>query len=348
VRYRLLGRSGLRVSELALGTMTFGTDWGWGADEAECRRIVERYAAAGGNFIDTANNYTNGASERIVGALTAADRDRWVIATKYTLTLDRSDPNAGGNHRKSLVRSLEQSLRRLRTDRVDLLWLHMRDATTPIEEFVRALDDQVRLGKVLYVGISDSPAWVVSRANAIAELRGWSPFVAVQVPYNLADRDPEREVLPMAAELGLSVTPWGVLGAGVLTGRAPETLRWGDTVSDRERTVVAALRTVAEEAGCTPAQAAIAWLLRRSAPDLVPIVGVRSTEQLEDDLGALEVELSSAQLAALEEAGAPSLGFPRSFLESSGVRDLIYGDTWELLQPRYSAHARTRDEAAAG
>jgi aryl-alcohol dehydrogenase-like predicted oxidoreductase len=286
MRYRLLGRSGLRVSEVALGTMTFGTDWGWGADEAECRRIVERFAAAGGNFIDTSNNYTDGSSERIVGESTHADRERWVLATKYTLTVDRTDPNAGGNHRKSLVRSLEQSLRRLQTDYVDLLWLHMRDATTPIEEFVRALDDQVRLGKVLYVGISDSPSWVVSRANAIAELRGWSPFVAVQVPYSLASRDPEREVLPMAAELGLTVTPWGVLGAGVLTGRPVESLRWPeDGVSERTAAVVDALRDVAGEAGCTPAQAAIAWLLDRDAPDLVPIVGVRSAEQLDDNLG---------------------------------------------------------------
>jgi aryl-alcohol dehydrogenase-like predicted oxidoreductase len=345
MRYRLLGRSGLRVSELALGTMTFGTDWGWGADDAECRRIVARYAEAGGNVIDTANNYTDGSSERIVGEVTHAERERWVIATKYTLTVDRSDPNAGGNHRKSLVRSLEQSLRRLRTDYVDLLWLHMRDATTPIEEFVRALDDQVRLGKVLYVGISDSPSWVVSRANAIAELRGWSPFVAVQIPYSVASRDPEREVLPMAAELGLTVTPWGVLGAGVLSGRQPESLRWPeDAISDRTAVVLAALREVADEAGCTPAQAAIAWLLGREDPELVPIVGVRSVEQLEQNLGALGVRLTDDQRASLDEAGAPSLGFPRSFLESDGVRDLIYGDTWKLL---YSNRARPGHEEAA-
>lgn len=332
MRYRLLGPSGLRVSELCLGTMTFGTDWGWGADEAECRRIVEEFAAAGGNFIDTANNYTDGSSERIVGEAIRAERDRWVVATKYTLTVDRHDPNAGGNHRKSLTRSLEQSLRRLGTEYVDVLWLHMRDATTPIEEFVRALDDQVRLGKVLYVGISDSPAWVVARANAIAELRGWSPFVAVQVPYSVASRDPEREVLPMAAELGLTVTPWGVLDAGVLTGRAPETLRWPeDGISERAAKVVAALRDVAGEAACTPAQAAIAWLLDRDGPPLVPIVGVRSVEQLRDNLGALRVELTEKQRATLDAAAPPSLGFPRSFLESDGVRDLIYGETWSKL-----------------
>jgi aryl-alcohol dehydrogenase-like predicted oxidoreductase len=342
MRYRLFGRTGLRVSELALGTMTFGTDWGWGAEPAECRRIVEAFAAAGGNFVDTASNYTNGTSERIVGELTERDRDRWVIATKYTLTLDPSDPNAGGNHRKSLVRALEQSLRNLRTDRVDLLWLHMRDATTPIEEIVRALDDQVRLGKVLYVGISDSPAWVAARANAIAELRGWTPFAGLQLPYSVASRDPERELLPMAAELGLTVTPWSVLGAGVLTGRPAATLRWPEEATERTRAVADAVASVAAEAGCTPAQAAIAWLLHRRAPEVVPILGVRSAGQLEENLGALDVELTAAQRAKLDGAAPPTLGFPRSFLESDGVRGLIYGETWDLL---YSGDARARDEA---
>jgi aryl-alcohol dehydrogenase-like predicted oxidoreductase len=345
MRYRLLGPSGLRVSELALGTMTFGTDWGWGADEAECGRILGRYREAGGNFVDTSSNYTDGSSERIVGALTKDDRERWVIATKYTLTLDRSDPNAGGNHRKSLVRALERSLRHLQTDYVDLLWLHMRDATTPIEEFVRALDDQVRLGKVLYVGISDSPAWVAARANAIAELRGWSPFVAVQVPYSLAARDPEREVLPMAAELGLTVTPWGVLEHGVLAGRAPGTLRWGESVSPRQAAAAAAVRDVADDLGCTPSQAAIAWLLHREEPELVPIVGVRNAEQLDANLGAVDVELTPDHRVLLDVAAAPQLGFPRSFLESDDVRELIYGDTWELL---YSRRERARDTAPAG
>src|SRR5437764_12542140 len=224
--YTTFGRSGLRVSEVALGTMTFGDDWGWGADADESARIFDAFADAGGTFVDTASNYTEGTSERLVGELAAGRRDRFVLATKYTLTIDPSDPNAGGNHRKSLVRSLEQSLRRLRTDYVDLLWLHMRDGATPIEEVVRALDDQVRAGKVLYVGISDSPAWVAARANAIAELRGWTPFVALQLPYSVASRDPERELLPMAAELGLTVAAWGVLGAGVLSGRPVQSLRW--------------------------------------------------------------------------------------------------------------------------
>src|SRR4051794_23046567 len=252
MRYKLLGKSGLRVSELCLGTMTFGDDWGWGADRAESRRVFDAFADAGGNFVDTANNYTDGTSEQLVGEFTEHTRERFVLATKYTLTLDDTDPNAGGNHRKSLVRSLDQSLRRLRTDYVDLLWLHMYDAFTPIEEAVRALDDQVRLGKVLYVGISDSPAWVAARANAIAELRGWTPFVGLQLPYSLASRDPERELLPMAAELGLTVTAWGVLGAGVLTGRPAHTLRWPEETSDRAQAVVDVLTAVAADRSCTP------------------------------------------------------------------------------------------------
>ena len=332
LRYVLFGRSGLRVSELALGTMTFGTDWGWGADPDECGRIFRRFADAGGNFVDTANNYTDGSSEEIVGSLVEGDRERFVLATKYSLTIDRADPNAGGNHRKSLVRSLEQSLRRLRTDYVDLLWLHMRDATTPIEEAVRALDDQVRLGKVLYVGVSDSPAWVAAQANAVADLRGWTPFVGLQVPYSLAGRDPERELLPMAAAFGLTVTPWGVLEHGLLSGRDPSTLRWpADAVPERIERVLGVVREGAEAHDCTMSQVAIAWLLGRSAPTLVPVIGVRSEAQLVDNLGAVDVELSGEDRERLDEAGKPQLGFPRSFLESSDVRELIYGDTWERL-----------------
>src|SRR5215213_5693830 len=255
MRYRLFGRSGLRVSELALGTMTFGEAWGWGAPRDESRKIFTRFAEAGGNFVDTANNYTEGESETFVGEFVRAERERWVVATKYTLTTQRDDPNAGGNHRKNLVRSLEGSLRRLGTDYVDLLWLHMRDATTPVEEAVRALDDQVRAGKVLYVGISDSPAWIAARANTLAELRGWTPLVGLQLPYSLAGREPERELLPMAAALGLTVTPWGVLEHGILAGRDPSTLRWPDDgISDRVARIVEAMGTVAADRGATHSQ----------------------------------------------------------------------------------------------
>jgi aryl-alcohol dehydrogenase-like predicted oxidoreductase len=332
--YRILGRSGLRVSELCLGTMTFGTDGGWGADRGECGRIFDAFVEAGGNFVDTANNYTDGTSESFVGELVERDRDRFVVATKYTLSLDPDDPNAGGNHRKSLVRSLEQSLRRLRTDYVDLLWLHMRDAATPIDDAVRALDDQVRLGKVLHVGISDSPAWVVAQANTIAELRGWSPFTALQIPWSVASRDPERELLPMAEAFGLAVTPWGVLSAGTLTGRAPEDRRWpDDPVSEIEERALAVLQQVAAAHDATLAQVAIAWMLRRPwRLAVVPIVGTRRAEQMRENVAATERVLEPDALAALDDAGAPRLGFPRSFLESEGVRELIYGNTFTRIR----------------
>ena len=331
---QVLGRSGLRVSELALGTMTFGPDWGWGADLDESRAIFRRYAEAGGNFIDTASNYTDGTSERFVGELVSGDRDRFVLATKYTLSLDRDDPNAGGNHRKSLVRALEQSLRRLDTDYVDLLWLHMRDDLTPIDEAVRALDDQVRLGKVLYVGISDSPAWVVAQANTLADLRGWSPFVALQIPYSAASRDPERELLPMAAALGLAVVPWGVLGAGILTGKPAEERRWPeDRVSERTERVVEALREAADAHECTPAQVAIAWARQRpSPPTVVPLVAATREEQMVENLAAADITLEPDEIEAIDEAGKPQLGFPRDFLESTDVRELIYGDTYDRIR----------------
>src|SRR5215211_4363158 len=250
MRYRLLGKSGLRVSELALGTMTFGESWGWGAGREESRKIFGRFDEAGGNFVDTANNYTDGESEQFVGEFIRPERERWVVASKYTLTTRRDDPNAGGNHRKNLVRSLEGTLRRLGTHYVDLLWLHMRDSTTPIEEAVRALDDQVRAGKVLYVGISDSPAWVAAQANTLAELRGWTPFVGLQLPYSLLDRDAERDLFPMAAAFGLTVTAWGTLEQGILCGTRPEErLRERGQPSERAVRAVKALQSVAAAQG---------------------------------------------------------------------------------------------------
>ena len=333
MRYTLLGRSGLRVSEVALGTMTFGEAWGWGASEEECRRIYEAYAEAGGNFVDTACNYTDGQSEEIVGALTELDREHFVIATKYTLTSRRDDPNAGGNHRKNLVQTLEASLRRLRTDYVDLLWLHMWDGMTPVEEVVRALDDVVSSGKALYVGISDTPAWVVSRAVTLAHQYGWSPFVAVQAPYSLADRDVERELLPMARELGLAFTPWGMLEGGALTGKyldhTDEPRRY-ESGGPKTNAIAREVIAVADEIGATPAQVAIAWV--RARPwHLIPIVGARSETQLRENLGALDVELSPEQVERLDSVSGFRVGFPREFLESEHVRGLIFGDTFELI-----------------
>jgi aryl-alcohol dehydrogenase-like predicted oxidoreductase len=337
MRYRLFGRSGLRVSELALGTMTFGTDWGWGADRDECRRMFDAYAEAGGNFVDTASNYTDGSSERIVGELVAGDRDHWVLATKYTLSGRRDDPNAGGNHRKNLVRTLEGSLGRLGTDRVDLLWVHMWDGMTPVEEVVRALDDLVRAGKVLYVGVSDTPAWVVARAVTLAELRGWAPFTGLQVPWSLADRAVERELLPMAAALDLAVTPWGLLEGGELTGKylsaldGPARSRPED-VSRRVNELAAEVVAVAEELGRPAAQVAINWVRQQDfGCPVVPILGARSAGQLRDDLGCLGFALAPEQLARLEAASGFRLGFPRSFLESDHVRGLIFGTTFDRI-----------------
>jgi aryl-alcohol dehydrogenase-like predicted oxidoreductase len=335
MRYKLLGRSGLRVSEVALGTMTFGEDWGWGASHEESRRIFDCFVEAGGNFVDTSVNYTDGTSECFVGDFIAGSRDSLVVATKYTLTLRKDDPNGGGNHRKSMVQSLETSLRRLRTEYVDLLYLHMWDATTPIEEIMRALDDLVRAGKVLYVGISDTPAWVVSRANMLAELRGWSPFVALQLPYSLSGRAPERDLLPMAASCGLAVTAWGVLNGGVLTGKynaqGDEPRRY-DGASDRSRTIAEEVMAVAREVGCSPAQVAIAWVrAQRQRGLIIPILGARTEQQMRDNLAALAVELSPEHLARLDQAGAIDLGFPHAFLADAEVEELIFGNTKALL-----------------
>src|SRR2546430_3145895 len=218
MKYRLLGRSAMRVSELALGTMTFGEKWGWGASLDEARRMIDLYLDRGGNFIDTASNYTDGQSEAFLGELLGDRRERIVLASKYTLTSNRQDPNAGGNHRRNMVQSVERSLRRMRTDRIDLLWMHMWDGMTPIEEVMRAFDDLVASGKVLAVGISDTPAWVISRGVAIAEQRGWTVPSAIQLPYSVSGRDAERELLPMASQLGLAAPGWGVRLGGVLTG----------------------------------------------------------------------------------------------------------------------------------
>jgi aryl-alcohol dehydrogenase-like predicted oxidoreductase len=336
MRYKLLGRSGLRVSELCLGTMTFGDDWGWGATKTESRKIFDAFTEAGGNYIDTANNYTNGTSEKFVGEFIASDRDRFVVATKYTLSERPTDPNFGGNHRKNMFRSIEGSLERLKTDHVDLLWLHMWDGVTPVDEVLRALDDLVRAGKVLYVGISDTPAWVVAQANAIADLRGWSRFVAYQGEYSLASRAPERDILPMTRALDMAFTPWGMLEGGELTGKynspSKEAKRSKDT-SARIKSLATELMAVAEEIGHTPSQVAINWV--RQQPYLViPILGARSRKQLLDNMGCLDFELTPEQLTRLSDASPIDLGFPHSFLGSDHVRSLIFGKTFDLLDRR--------------
>ena len=333
MRYKLLGSSGLRVSELCLGTMTFGEEWGWGADKEESRRIFDAFLAAGGNFVDTANYYTKGSSERFVGEFMRERRDEVVLATKYTLNARPHDPNGGGNHRKSMRQALEASLERLGTDYIDLYWVHAWDFVTPVDEIVRALDDLVRAGKVLYVGVSDAPAWAVARANTLAELRGWSRFVGLQIPYSLIERTPERELLPMAAELDLAVTAWAPLGGGTLTGKykrdagRPEEARfgegtWGDAfLTDRNFTIAEEVAKVAAEVERSPAQVALGWLRQRRRQGVViPIIGARKLAQVEDNLASLELQLSDEQIERLDAVSAIELGFPHDF-----------GDTFERL-----------------
>ena len=325
MRYRLLGPTGLRVSELFLGAMTFGDRDGVGADPAECCRMLDAYAEAGGNVIDTAINYRGGASEEILGELLDGQRDRFVVSTKYTVTRDPSDPNGAGNHRKNLRVSLDTSLRRLRTDHIDVYWVHMWDERTPVEETMRALDDSIRAGKVLYLGISDTPAWVVARANAVAEANGWTPFAAIQVPYSLLQRDIEDELLPMAATLGLSVAAWSPLAGGVLTGKftggvsvdaAGPTRVDARSLTEHQHAVAVAVQEVAQEVGATPSQVAIAWTRARSSA-LHPIVGARSCAQLLDNLGSVDVDLPPEAVDRLDRSTGWTPRFPRSFIQDN-------------------------------
>jgi aryl-alcohol dehydrogenase-like predicted oxidoreductase len=333
MRYKLLGRSGLRVSELCLGTMTFGNDWGWGAPKEESKRMFDLFVEAGGNFIDTANNYTNGTSEKFVGEFVKGDRDHFVIATKYTLSERHADPNFGGNHRKNMRRSVEGSLRRLDTDHIDLLWLHMWDGMTPVEEVMRALDDLVRDGKILYAGISDTPAWVVSQANTLADLRGWTAFVAYQGDYSLASRAPERDILPMTKALEMSFLAWGLLEGGELTGKynspSSEPKR-SEGTSQRIKNLAATLLDLARDNGRTPSQIALNWA-RQKPYRIIPILGARTENQLKDNLGCLDFELTEEQIKCLEEASPIDVGFPHSFLASDHVRGLIFGKTFSQI-----------------
>lgn len=328
MKHRLLGRSGLRVSELALGTMTFGMP-GWGAEEDESRRVYDGFREAGGNFVDTANLYSGGRSESLLGGFVAAEREKVVLATKYTIAIGGDDRNAFGNSRKNMVQSLHASLKRLATDYVDLYWVHVRDPLTPIEEVMRGLDDLVRQGKVLYVGISDTPAWEVSRANTLAELRGWTAFVGLQIKYSLLDRAVERELLPMARALDLAVTPWDTLGSGILTGkynRDPHTsgrvVQRGREIDERELAIAAEVVQIAEKLGRTPAQVALAWV-RQQPGVIVPLVGARTRAQLDDNLGCLELELAPEDLARLDQVSRIELGFPHDFVGMFDRDDVV-------------------------
>ncbi len=337
MKYRLFGKSGLRVSELCLGVMTFGTEWGWGADYEESKRIFDTYAEAGGNFLDTANRYTEGTSERWLGEFIRSDRHHFVVATKYTLRDRMGDLNFCGNHRKNLMRSVEDSLRRLNTDFVDILWVHAWDGMTPVEEVMRGLDDLVRSGKVHYIGISDTPAWVVSHANTLAELRGWTAYTGLQIEYSLLQRAAERDLLPMARHFGLAVTPWGVMGGGALTGkylkgeagRVPET---STRRSERANRIAAEVVRIAEQLGVPAGHIAINWVRQRD-PSLgvIPIVGARRAEQLRETLQCLNTSIPPEMLRQLDEVSAIELGFPHDFLASEGIREVVFAGQYHQI-----------------
>jgi len=336
MRYRLLGKSGLRVSQLCLGTMTFGEDWGWGSSKDESRQILDAFFEAGGNFIDTANVYTNGTSESLLGEFLKGDRDRAVLATKYTNAMPGTDPNAGGNQRKNMMRSVEASLKRLQTDYIDLYWLHIWDKITPLDEVMRAFDDLVRQGKILHAGVSDMAAWAVARASTLAELRGWTPFVGLQIEYSLIERTVERELIPMAEALGLGVTAWSPLAGGVLTGKYVEGKAEADArmnnemmksynrSDERARRVVSEVQAVARDLGRSTAQVALAWLRQRSVP-IIPIVGARRLEQFRDNLACLDLQLNASQVERLDTASQIELGFPHDFYGRDLVKGLVYG-----------------------
>ena len=367
MKYNLLGKSGLRVSEICLGTMTFGEEWGWGSTKDESRKVLNRFVDSGGNFVDTASNYTMGTSEKYLGEFISGDRDRYVIATKYTSNIRAGDPNAGGNQRKNMMQSLERSLRSLNTDYVDLYWIHAWDQMTPIEETMRALDDMVRLGKVLYIGISDAPAWVVSQANTLANLRGWTEFIGIQIEYSLIERTSERELLPMARSLDIGVTSWSPLGGGVLTGKynaggTNKTQQKKDTHSSnvekassnsrleivrqtgmsemadimlKEHNLLMAEEVIkiAKEIGRSPAQVALNWVRQQNTSNkllskIIPIIGARNTRHLDDNLACLEFELLEEHMKRLDEVSRIELGFPHDFLTSEFVRNVIYGGTY--------------------
>lgn len=335
MKYRLLGNSGLRVSEISLGTMTFGEDWGWGSPKDESRKIYDAYRAAGGNFIDTANIYTNGSSENLLGEFIRDHRQSVVLATKYTNANAGTDPNAAGNHRKSMVQALEGSLRRLKTDYIDLYWLHNWDQMTPAEEVMRAFDDLIRDGKVLYIGVSDAPAWWIAQANTLAQLRGWTQFIGLQIEYSLIERTVERELIPMAKAFNIGLVAWSPLAGGLLSGKyhsgngadgrySTDMAKAFMPTGERPDRVVAALTKVSLQLGRSPAQVALAWLRYRDIP-VIPIVGARSVAQLEDNLAGFQLQLTPEQVAVLDQASAIEMGFPHDFFENEMVNTMRYG-----------------------
>ncbi len=334
MRYRLMGDSGLRVSELALGSMTFGKEEAWGCSKVTAGTIYDAYRAAGGNFVDTASYYTSGESEACLSDFLAGDRDTVVLTTKCAYSLPGNNPNAAGTHRKYMIKAVETSLERLQTDYIDLLWLNGWDFMTPEHEVMRSLEDLLRMGKILYIGIADAPAWIVSRCNMIAELKGWTSFIGMQVQYNLVERSIERELLPMARACDLAVVGCSPLAGGFLSGKYSNGEARGRLVHDdlnnfrqqSHRQINAVLANVAAEADCKPTQVALAWIRNHN---VIPIIGARTQQQIRENLGVLEVSLTTQQMEQLDEASRIELGYPHDYL--CKTRPIAYAGMFEKI-----------------
>jgi aryl-alcohol dehydrogenase-like predicted oxidoreductase len=338
MRYEIFGeRTGLSVSEMALGTGMFGRAWGYGASPEDAHRILRGYAEAGGNFIDTADNYQHGEAELIIGEFLAPHRNDFVLSSKYSRGAGHSALARLGSSRKAMVQAVEASLKRLKTDRIDLYFVHMDDQVTPVDEIARGFDDLVRAGKIVYGGFSNYPAWRIAKAANTAELRGWAPIAGVQIEYSLLQRTTERELLPMAEGMGLGVMGWSPMAGGLLTGkyRTGETGRAtdlkGSVLHDRPgeiAPVLDALDAVAWEVGGNPGQVAIAWVM---AKGVLPIIGPRTPAQLDDNLAALKLKLSEAQIARLDKVSAVPSGYPHELNASAEQRAVMTGGQWERI-----------------
>jgi aryl-alcohol dehydrogenase-like predicted oxidoreductase len=342
MKYKLFGNTSLKVSEIALGTMTFGKEWGWGGNKDEVKELFDLYVENGGNFIDTANVYTNGTSEELCGEFIQNNRHHFVLSTKYSLNTDPANINAGGNSRKAIISSVEASLKRLKTDYIDIFWMHAWDGFSKPEEVLRALDDLVKQGKVLYLGVSDTPAWWVSRANAIAELTQMSAFQAIQVEYSLIERTVERELFPMANEHGLSITTWGPLAGGVLSGKYNQENDqpkrhtegpWAEKyLSQHNLNIAQTLIDLGDKLNVSASQLALAWVLakRKDYPGIIPLWGARNAAQLGQNLKALDISLNDEIMQQLEDLTKVDLGFPMNFLNL--VQEVIHGEKGNLIE----------------
>ena len=340
MKYLLFGNTGLRISELCLGTMTFGNDWGWGADKATSSKIFDLYTAEGGNFIDTANLYSDGKSEKYIGEFIKSDRSHFVLGTKFTLkdgfNNPPKDPNKSGMHKKNMMRSVEKSLKRLNTDYLDILWVHAWDEYSNGDLLMKNLEQLVSSGKVLHIAISDTPAWRVARANTLAELRGWNSFAGLQIEYSLIQRSAERDLLPMAKDFGLTVTPWSPLGGGILSGKylkkgTKGRAGQGSKLTEKRLDIAKTVVKVAEDINAEPSQVAIRWLMQQPY-SISPILGARTPNQMKSNLGALNIKLESHHLEQLDEISKIELGFPHDFLNSDNVKSIIYSDSYNQIK----------------